>query len=611
MNGAPDESRSLKKFLRHKPAMISFVVIMVYVAIAAAVILGDLVSVEDCERRYGPKSTPGFSVNQLPEKELQDITWYAEQIEQKLKLRKKLKRRIESRGEQPRNEDIELELRGLRIGNLRPADISAEEFQLRLDDMWDTVAELDEFEDLNMAGPDAATIEKLINTAAAQMQSLYAEQSATDVRHRKLHLLFGTDVSGRSVFLRSIYSIRVAVLVGVVTGLVSVTFGSLLGLAANLPFTAQVRFSGNTTWGDADDIVLLPDLPIDGDIGSGAASIIGRRVYVPLEAAAATDLFVGVKVDIDNVVAETDEANNVLWSATANVSTIAEPAPASAWRFEFSLANAENEAIQIGMQSSATDGFDLDVDTLTFVPGNPEGFAYFQVSDKSVTHDIRSISNVAPWDLAVIAGAQPVTLSWDPAAIPADQQLVVSAVDDQDEVVLDQITYLTSQSSLQVAAGTAVDFRIDLVPLADDNFVVSAGWNLLSAPLEPVTPDVASVLADAGRTAHLLGGRLWRWSGAQLAASEAMHGATGYWFYALHNETVNIRGVIPFTGRIPLQPGWNLIGVSEQMAVPVIANASAFWRWADNRFHNATVLQPGRGYWVYVEEETVMDVVAP
>ncbi|MDP7740950.1 MAG: peptidylprolyl isomerase [Lentisphaeria bacterium] len=382
-------------------------------------------------------------------------------------------------------------------------------------------------------------------------------------------------------------------------------------LAANLPFTAQVRFSGNTTWGDADDIVLLPDLPIDGDIGSGAASIIGRRVYVPLEAAAATDLFVGVKVDIDNVVAETDEANNVLWSATANVSTIAEPAPASAWRFEFSLANAENEAIQIGMQSSATDGFDLDVDTLTFVPGNPEGFAYFQVSDKSVTHDIRSISNVAPWDLAVIAGAQPVTLSWDPAAIPADQQLVVSAVDDQDEVVLDQITYLTSQSSLQVAAGTAVDFRIDLVPLADDNFVVSAGWNLLSAPLEPVTPDVASVLADAGRTAHLLGGRLWRWSGAQLAASEAMHGATGYWFYALHNETVNIRGVIPFTGRIPLQPGWNLIGVSEQMAVPVIANASAFWRWADNRFHNATVLQPGRGYWVYVEEETVMDVVAP
>ena len=232
MNGTFEESRSLKKFLRHKPAMISFVVIMVYFGIAAAVILGDLVSVEDCERRYGPKSTPGFDVRQLFEKELQDITWYAEQIEQKLKLREKLKRRIESRGEQPRNENIELELRGLLIGNLRPADISAEEFQTRLDDVWNTVAELDEFNDLDQSGPDAATIEKLISTAAVRMQSLYAEQSVTEARHRKLHLLFGTDVSGRSVFLRSIYSIRVAVLVGVVTGIVSVTIGSLLGLAA-------------------------------------------------------------------------------------------------------------------------------------------------------------------------------------------------------------------------------------------------------------------------------------------------------------------------------------------------------------------------------------------
>ena len=303
----------------------------------------------------------------------------------------------------------------------------------------------------------------------------------------------------------------------------------------------------------------------------------------------------------------------MLWSDTANVSTIAEPDPVSAWRFEFSLANAENEAIQIGMQSSATDGFDLDldVDTLTGVPGDPEGFAYFQVGDKSVTRDIRSISNVAPWDLTVIAGTQPVTLSWDPAEIPAGQQLIVSAVDDQDEVFLDQITYLTSQSSLQVAAETMVHFRIDLVALADDNFMVSAGWNLLSAPLEPVTPDVAIVLEDAGRTTHLLGGRLWGWSGAQLAASDVMHGARGYWFYALHNETVNIRGVIPFPGRILLQPGWNLIGVSEQIAVPVIANASPFWLWADNHFQKATELQSGHGYWVYVEEETVMDIVAP
>jgi peptide/nickel transport system permease protein len=232
MSEASDESRSLRKFLRHKPAVISFVVITVYVVVAAAVILGDLVSVEDCERRYGPKSTPGFAVSQLFEKRLQDVSWYAEQIEQKLTLRAKLKRRLESRGETPTNERIEEELRGLRIGNLRPADVSAEEFQTRLDTLWDTVAELDEFDDLNDPGTESETVERLTSTAERQMKTLYAEQSPSDARHRTVHLLFGTDVAGRSVFLRSIYSIRVAVLVGFVTGIVSVTIGSLLGLAA-------------------------------------------------------------------------------------------------------------------------------------------------------------------------------------------------------------------------------------------------------------------------------------------------------------------------------------------------------------------------------------------
>ncbi|MEZ6131042.1 MAG: ABC transporter permease subunit [Planctomycetaceae bacterium] len=236
MSGASSESRSLKKFLLHKPALISSVVILVYVLIATAVILGDLVSVEDCERRYGPKSTPGFGVSQEPEKRLQDITWYAEQIEQKLELREKLKRRAESRGDTVSDDDLEQELRALRIGNLRPADLSAEELQLRLDRMWETVDQLDEFDDLTQqvkdGGSTADTIIELLRKAETNVQSLYADQSGSERLKRRLHLLFGTDVAGRSVFLRSIYSIRVAVLVGVVTGFIAVTIGSLLGLAA-------------------------------------------------------------------------------------------------------------------------------------------------------------------------------------------------------------------------------------------------------------------------------------------------------------------------------------------------------------------------------------------
>lgn len=236
MKNSSSDSRSFRKFMLHKPALISSVVILVYVVIALAVILGDLVSVADCERRYGPRTTPGFGVAQEPEKQLQDIAWYAEQIEQKLELREKLKRRAEARGEAVKEEGIELELRTLRIGNLQPADVSAEELQQRLDQMWQTVDQLDEFDDLNQqvqdGGSDAALITDLLNTAERQMQSLYADQTFGESFRRSLHLAFGTDVAGRSVFLRSIYSIRVAVLVGLVTGIIAVTFGSLLGLAA-------------------------------------------------------------------------------------------------------------------------------------------------------------------------------------------------------------------------------------------------------------------------------------------------------------------------------------------------------------------------------------------
>lgn len=236
MNSASTESRSLRKFWRHKPAVISSVVIIIYIVVAGAVILGDLVTVADCDRRYGPKTTPGFGASQTAEKQLQDIAWYAEQIEQKLELREKLERRLRSRGQEPRGDETEEELRSLRLGNLRAAEVPADELQRRLDELWDTVAELDEYDDLNQAsaggGEEAAAILKTLNLAQSQSRSLYAEQSSAESFTRQLHLLFGTDVAGRSVFLRSIYSIRVAVLVGLVTGCISVTIGSLLGLAA-------------------------------------------------------------------------------------------------------------------------------------------------------------------------------------------------------------------------------------------------------------------------------------------------------------------------------------------------------------------------------------------
>ena len=45
-------------------------------------------------------------------------------------------------------------------------------------------------------------------------------------------MLLGTDAQGRSIFLRAVYGIKVALQIGFVTALVSVGIGSLLGAAA-------------------------------------------------------------------------------------------------------------------------------------------------------------------------------------------------------------------------------------------------------------------------------------------------------------------------------------------------------------------------------------------
>ena len=49
---------------------------------------------------------------------------------------------------------------------------------------------------------------------------------------RKLELLWGTDRQGRSIFIRAVYSIEIAMKIGIVVGLISVFIGTILGLAA-------------------------------------------------------------------------------------------------------------------------------------------------------------------------------------------------------------------------------------------------------------------------------------------------------------------------------------------------------------------------------------------
>jgi hypothetical protein len=60
---------------------------------------------------------------------------------------------------------------------------------------------------------------------------------------------------------------------------------------------------------------------------------------------------------------------------------------------------------------------------------------------------------------------------------------------------------------------------------------------------------------------------------------------------------------------LSLEPGWNLIGVTRNIAAPDDSRfLSPFWGWSGS-FRIAEQLVPGQGYWVNVSEAVDLPLV--
>lgn len=85
--------------------------------------------------------------------------------------------------------------------------------------------------DERLAGIDAEVNAKVRNIDPI-FRELYPMPEGIDGLLYKTRMLLGTDRQGRSIFIRAIYSAKVAIQVGVVVSVIAVAFGSLLGAAA-------------------------------------------------------------------------------------------------------------------------------------------------------------------------------------------------------------------------------------------------------------------------------------------------------------------------------------------------------------------------------------------
>ncbi|HEX5137491.1 MAG TPA: ABC transporter permease [Planctomycetota bacterium] len=203
-------SRSFRKFRKSKLALAAAAGIALYLAIGIG-IFGGLVTREEAFERVGPDSVPGFGAEQKPEKRFGDVDFEMTLVERALKRK-----------------DPERALEETMLGHRRPAAVPVEELRKRLDAAFEIYDELEESKDLNREPELWPKLAELETAAARLWQPL--EGWDTFSQHTKLVL--GTDRQGRSILLRAVYAIKIALQVGVIVGISAVLFGTALGAAA-------------------------------------------------------------------------------------------------------------------------------------------------------------------------------------------------------------------------------------------------------------------------------------------------------------------------------------------------------------------------------------------
>ncbi len=204
-------SRGARKLGRDRLALASMFVIGAYLAIAIAVGVFGLISGEEAIFRIGPDQLVGAWGKPTVEQRMHYLEFYVDQVDQAFDKR------------EPEKALAAIDFFGLRTVST-DEDVMAEKLET-IFDPFDELYELQEEEGFADDPENFARLEKLEVDIAAMFQ----QPEGWERRYRDIGLLLGTDRQGRSILLRAVYAIKVAVQIGLVAALVSVLIGTILG----------------------------------------------------------------------------------------------------------------------------------------------------------------------------------------------------------------------------------------------------------------------------------------------------------------------------------------------------------------------------------------------
>ncbi|MBM79259.1 MAG: hypothetical protein CMJ78_01540 [Planctomycetaceae bacterium] len=214
-------SRTARKFRQNRLAVVALFVISIYIALAFVLMLGGFISLETSDQRIGSQVLPGFLGTVLPQKRLDNALDFIDDVDRALN-----------------NRDPEQALGELTIGFRSVAKLPQPELRKLVDQGFEKYDHLAPILD-ELADSSQVTTGQLSDETATELtelegivDQLWPPPTGWQATKEGLALVFGTDRQGRSISMRAVYSVKVAIQVGVVTAFISVLIGSVLGTAA-------------------------------------------------------------------------------------------------------------------------------------------------------------------------------------------------------------------------------------------------------------------------------------------------------------------------------------------------------------------------------------------
>ncbi|RCK76660.1 MAG: hypothetical protein IGBAC_1022 [Ignavibacteriae bacterium] len=171
--------------------------------------------------------------------------------------------------------------------------------------------------------------------------------------------------------------------------------------------------------------------------------------------------------------------------------------------------------------------------------------------------------------------------------------------------------FATNSSEARPVSGVKtkfLKFNTDYIPRGTASISVNTNWNMISLPIDTVI-EKTSIFPDASSNAFTLGSSGGYVMENQLAVGKA------YWIKFSNSSEYSLIGKKPKSLKIPVKKGWNMIGsLSEEITVDKITSSppgiivSKFYGYSAG-YVVINILKPGKGYWVKVHSDGLLNLI--